>query len=95
MENRTIKFDTRDEDTCMQSWTFSLSERHGSPIIDQLEIARTSQGCPGHPKTISALVKDRTLDSIDLNGLAETDCHRSLSCGQMLRECITKLKKVK
>lgn len=92
MSQRTVEFDTRNEDTCMQKWTFKLNNWDGPHVIEQLEIERTSQGCPGHPKTICALVKDRALDSIDLDGLAQTDCPRSISCGQMLGKCIANLK---
>jgi len=93
MDQRIFEFDTRNEDTCMQNWTFKLNDWDGSPVIEQLEIERASQGCPGHPKTISALVKNRTLESIDLDGLAETDCPRSISCGQMLGKCLANIKK--
>ena len=95
MNQRTFEFDTRNEDTCMQSWTFKLSDEGGSHVIDNLEIERASQGCPGHPKTISALVTNMSLDSIDVDALAQTDCPRSISCGQMLGKCIANLKEAK
>lgn len=92
MSQRTVEFDTRKEDTCMQNWTFNLSGDGSSANIKSLKIEKASQGCPGHPKTISALVKDRSLDSIDLDALAQTECPRSISCGQMLGKCIANLK---
>ena len=95
MKHWTKGFDTRAGDTCMDGWVFHLRKGGGSLIIEQLEIEKAAQGCPGHPKTISALVKNRSLDSLDLDDLEQADCHRSISCGQMLAKCITNVKEVK
>ena len=86
------EFDTSLQDTCMNSWSFQLQQEDGAaPIIKSVEIDRAGQGCPGHPQTISALVKDLEIDQIDLDALAATDCPRSLSCGQVFGQCVASL----
>lgn len=87
------EFDTGGQDTCMNSWNFELQQASSSaPVITALEIGRANQGCPGHPKTISALVKGRAIDQIDIEVLAATDCQRSQSCGQVLGACVAEIK---
>lgn len=87
------EFDTSGQNTCMNSWSFELQQVGSlAPVIRALKIGQGSQGCPGHPKTISALVKGRAIDQIDIEALATTDCPRSQSCGQVLGDCVTELK---
>lgn len=88
----TCRFDSRD--TCKRSWTFVLRSEGGNLVIQDLTITDDRredgniQGCQGHPKTIVALVKGRTVDSIDLAALAAAGCPRNKACGQVLAECL-------
>ena len=82
-----------EEDTCKYSWTFTLKHNSQGWIIDGLQVEEREkpQGCSGHPKTIIILLKERTLDNIKLEGLAEAACGRRLSCGQVLAQCLSNL----
>lgn len=95
MKQWTREFDTSRQETCMTRWTFHLRQSEGGvvPEIESLEIERAMQGCPGHPKTISALVRNRRIDQIDLKALEQTSCPRPHSCGQVLGHCVESLLK--
>ncbi len=88
---RTYTFE--EEDTCKFSWTFTLKHDSHGWIIDELRVEEREKprGCFGHPKTIVTLLKGRILDTINLDELAEASCARSLSCGQVLAQCLTDL----
>lgn len=87
--NRKFIFNLTDEDTCMKTWEFDLSITEEGSLINELNIDYTGRGCKGHPKTISALLKNRELTSIDTKLLSEnTPCARSFSCGKALGHCI-------
>lgn len=86
------------EDTCKREWVFTLSETEAGLVIEDIKITPHYQnsgqprGCQGHPKTIVALLKQRTLDSIDIDELSKSTCVLEFSCGQALAECLEKLK---
>ena len=89
-----------EENTCKHEWIFKLSESAQSLVIEDLEIIShyqkdgRPQGCLGHPKTIVALLKQRMVDSIDIDELSQSACALEFSCGQALAECLRKLQKV-
>ena len=84
MKKWTVEFDTADNDTCTDYWTFHMKEEEGRPIIESVKIDRDRQGCVGHPKTITALMKNIPVDALDVGALAETTCVREQSCGMNL-----------
>ncbi|NER03360.1 MAG: TSCPD domain-containing protein [Okeania sp. SIO3C4] len=86
-----IQFDVSHEDTCMPNWTFEVEEIASDKIIRNVAIQQVRRGCPGHPKTISALVKDRPLSTISTEDLAQATCIRGKSCGMVLGECISQI----
>lgn len=88
---RTFTFE--DEDTCKYGWTFTLKNNTLGWIIEDLQIDEREKprGCSGHPQTIVALLKGRSLDSIHHQGLSEAACDRNISCGQALAKGLTAL----
>jgi hypothetical protein len=74
------------EDTCKNQWIFHMKQEDGVSVIESLEIAPTRQGCPGHPKTIEALVRDIPVDKLDLDALYRT------TCGMNLADCVSAIK---
>ncbi|GAB7089716.1 TSCPD domain-containing protein [Marinifilum fragile] len=89
---KQLKFDVSKEDTCMKTWVFDIEENGDEQIICNLDITFTRQGCMGHPKSISALVKNRSIESIDTDLLVETTCSRGKSCGMILGQCISQIR---
>ena len=89
MVNRTVEFDMSQEDTCMKRWVFNLKQDSGEPVIESVEIERERQGCVGHPKTISALVRNVPVNALDVEALSQTQCARSTSCGMVLASCVS------
>lgn len=89
---KRLEFDVSNEDTCMKTWVFDIDENGSEQIIQNLDITFTRQGCMGHPKSISALVKNRSVESIDTDLLAETTCARGKSCGMILGQCISQIR---
>lgn len=85
---KKVQFNMTDEDTCMRTWNFDLEEKNGEIIILDSNIEFTKQGCNGHPKTISALIKERKASDIDLEALMDTTCFRKQSCGMTLAACV-------
>ncbi len=69
-----------------------LKQEDGVPVIERLEIAPARQGCPGHPKTIAALVSKMSVERLDLEALQQTTCMRRTSCGMNLADCISAIK---
>ena len=65
---------------------------NGDIIIESVEIISTGRGCHGHPKTISALVKNIPISSIDVDTLSIAECVHETSCGMVLADCIKKNK---
>ena len=92
MKKWTVEFDLEKEDTCKKQWTFHMKQENGIPTIESLEIAPARQGCPGHPKTIEALVRNMPVDKIDSEALHQTTCIRQKSCGINLAECVSAIK---
>lgn len=88
---KQYQFKMTDEDTCMRTWTFDIEETDGEQVVKDSFVEYTKQGCNGHPKTISALIKGRKVSEIDLNALKETTCFRSQSCGMSLAACLEAL----
>jgi hypothetical protein len=86
-------FTFEEEDTCKYGLTFHLRQTKQGWIIDsvQVEEREKQRGCSEHPKTITALLEGRSLDSINLEGLKETVCGHKLSCGQVLAQCLTSI----
>ncbi|MGB3223760.1 MAG: TSCPD domain-containing protein [Desulforhopalus sp.] len=80
MKERVVDFNNSDEDTCMRHWTFTLQENSGQTVIKSIEIKPSGEGCVGHPKTIMALIRDTSIDALDLEGLSATKCVRTTSC---------------
>lgn len=89
---KRLEFDVSNEDTCMKTWVFDIEENGSEQMIRNLDIKFTRQGCMGHPKSISALVKNRSVESIDTDLLAETTCARDKSCGMILGQCISQIR---
>ena len=89
----TRTYTVEEEDTGKYAWTFTLKHNSQDWIIDDLHVDEREKprGCFGHPKMITALLKGRILHSISLNELAEAFCGHSLSCGQVLAQCLTDL----
>lgn len=86
-----VVFEMDNEDTCMREWHFEvLKDESGKKIVDS-NIIYSKQGCNGHPKTISALIKGSNLGNINVEELRKTGCFRSESCGMTLAKCITEL----
>ena len=92
MKQWTLEFDLEKEDTCKQQWIFHLKQEDGVSVIETLEIAPARQGCPGHPKTIAALVRNMPVDRLDLEALQRTTCMRRKSCGMNLADCVSAIK---
>jgi len=88
---REVSFEA--EDTCKQTWRFSLTHGAEGWIVEDLQIEDREQavGCGGHPKTITALVKGRSVKSIDVDALAEAACGRRMACGQALARCLRQI----
>ena len=91
MTERTVTFDMSGEDTCMKHWTFTAEGRGPETIIRSITIKPSGEGCVGHPKTIMALVRDTSVQSLDLEALAQTRCIRTKSCGMNLATCVAEL----
>lgn len=89
---KRFEFDVSNEDTCMKKWCFEIEEEGEKEIIKNLNIEFKLRGCKGHPKTISALVKSRPLNTINTDLLAETTCARGKSCGMILGECVSQIR---
>jgi len=92
-ETVTREFSFEAEDTCKQTWRFSLRQGAGGWIVEDLQIEDREQpvGCGGHPRTIAALVKGRPVKSIDVDALAEAARGRSMACGQALARCLRQI----
>ena len=92
---RTFTFD--ETATCKRAWTFTLRRAGAGLVIEDLQVADDRrpngeiQGCHGHPKTIAALIKGRTVGSLDAAALSAGSCPRNKSCGQILAECLLHL----
>ena len=89
----TREFTFNGEDTCNRRWIFTLSESADGLVVSDLEITGEPEpeGCVGHSKTITALVRGRPINSIGVGALAEATCVRSLSCGQVLARCLREI----
>lgn len=82
------QFDTTADETCMDKWVFHLTaDDAGRVTVRSVEITPSKNGCKGHPKTITALVRNLPLSLISPEALAETGCPRKLSCGMVLGRC--------
>ena len=81
------------EATCKDQWRFVLSPLDGGRDyrIDDLE-ATGKRGCLGHPRTIAALLRGRTIGEIDLEALSDTPCARNESCGKTLAMVVGQLR---
>jgi hypothetical protein len=88
---RTFTFEP--DETCKQEWIFTLEDGPEGVVVGDLDVREIGdrQGCSGHPATIVALVRGRTLGSIDVDALSEAACGRDLACGQALAMCLRKL----
>jgi len=88
---RTFTFEG--DDTCKQDWIFTLEEGPDGLVVRDLEITDREErrGCTGHPPTIVALVRGRTVDSIDVDALSGAVCGRDVACGQALAICLRRL----
>jgi hypothetical protein len=88
---RTFTFET--DGTCKETWVFTLEDTPDGVVVLDLEIGdrERPRGCTGHPGTITALVRGRVLESIDLDALSEAACGRDLACGQALARCVREL----
>ena len=91
MITRTFTFEG--DDTCKQEWIFTLDDGADGVVVRDLEIKERAErrGCSGHPDTIVALVRGRTLSSIDVDALSAAACGRDIACGQALAMCLRKL----
>ncbi len=91
MIKRTFTFEG--EDTCTQEWVFTLEDRRDGLVVQDLEIIdrEKREGCSGHPETIVALVRGRSLRTLDIGALSSAACGRDLACGQALAKCIREL----
>jgi len=87
----TVKFDTSNEDTCQDEWIFNLKKIAGETIIESIEIVQSGKGCKGHPKTISALVRNIPINDLDLDALSNTNCIHDISCGMVLGSCVEEI----
>ena len=92
MKKWTREFDMENEDTCKKQWVFHLKQAGQTAVIESLDIAPARQGCPGHPKTIQALVRDMPVDKLDLDALQQTTCMRRKSCGMNLADCVAAIR---
>lgn len=86
-----VVFEMEEEDTCMREWYFEVHKHESERRIVNSSIIFSKQGCNGHPKTISALVEGRSIESINTHALMKTKCFRNQSCGMTLARCITDL----
>jgi len=97
MANETVQhsFIFEDEGTCKLTWNFSIIEKDGDKIIEDLKIEERerSEGCLGHPQTISILLKGRSINSINIKELEDSYCKKWVSCGQILGKCLEKINK--
>jgi hypothetical protein len=89
-----VAFDFKGEKTCMKTWTFDIENGDGELKVKDSKIDFSGQGCKGHPKTISALIRNRPLDTIDTEVLRGTGCFQPLSCGMNLGSCIDEIRKI-
>ncbi len=91
MVERTFTFET--DDTCKETWVFTLEDTRDGVVVRDLKIGDRAKprGCTGHPETITALVRGRVLESIDVDALSEATCGRDLACGQALARCVREL----
>ncbi|MDC7233915.1 MAG: hypothetical protein PQJ58_11850 [Spirochaetales bacterium] len=92
--NMKIRFDLSGVKTCMKTWEFDILSKEGKQIIGDSRISFTGAGCMGHPKTITSLIGNRDLTSIDTKALEGTDCFQSMSCGMVLGSCISEIRKL-
>ena len=93
MPAQKYEFISSDLDHCKLKWNFTIRKENNELLIDDLIIEEREKaiGCFGHPKTITALVKGRTISSIDLNSLQEVECKKEISCGSFLADCLRKI----
>lgn len=82
----------KSEDTCKERFDFDLKEIDGELYIDNISI-KGETGCLGHPKTISALLKNRKISDLPMEVLDSCTCRRKFSCGQQLVKAIKQLNK--
>ena len=78
--------------TCYHLFEFELINKNNDIIIHSLKMTGHA-GCKGHPKTISAFVKDRKISDIPLDELAKAECSNESSCAQELVSAIEQIKK--
>jgi len=88
----TVKFDMSNDDTCHKEWIFNLRKNSSDIIIESVDIIQSGKGCKGHPKTISALVRNISINELDLEALSEADCVHDTSCGMVLASCVEAIK---
>ncbi len=90
----TKEYSFEPENTCKSKWTFELEKVAGLWLIQSLKINERAapKGCEGHPKSLEILLKNRPVNSIDVNALADSYCDKDISCSQVLAKCINQLK---
>ncbi len=88
MNKWTLEFDMDSKDTYKNNWIFHMKRDTDIPVIESVQIAPARQGCPGHPKTIEALVRNMPVDQMDLDALQRTTCLHVKSCGMNLADCV-------
>ncbi len=99
-DRSTHEFTFEQDQTCKERWVFEVSRGDEGLVIEDVAVTAHktgdggSMGCQGHPKTIAALLRGRSLDSIDPDSLADAACVRACSCGQALATCLRQLKEL-
>jgi hypothetical protein len=90
----TKKFSFESENTCKSNWSFELEKVAGMWLIHSLKIDEYKEpiGCQGHPKTLEILLKNRPVNSLDIESLSGAYCEKEISCSQILAKCINQLK---
>jgi hypothetical protein len=91
-KNQLFKFeyDCDELDHCKLKWTFFISKKENELIVEDLQIEEREEpkGCFGHPETIIALAKGRTISSFSTDNLLMAKCKNEISCGHFLAKCL-------
>jgi hypothetical protein len=86
-------FEFKNEETCKVRWTFTLLASPNGPMIEDLKIEahNGTQGCKGHPQSLAALLRGRSVHELPVKELAAAGCGRAASCGQTLARCLQEI----
>ncbi len=85
-------FIPKDKDnTCKESFEFTIQKDGDTIYIRDLKIIG-EMGCQGYIKIVSYLLKDKNIDSFEIEQFSKVTCNRNVSCGINLAEALRQIK---